>query len=320
MKKISLPILKEHLTSFLSKYFDENAVQDCVDVILYAELHNKDGQGLLKLTGTEPLQAVKPKKPIEIEEPTKLSALISGHQNPSFHVAKTATDICIQKAKEHGFGIVGANGIYSSTGALGFYTEKAANQGLITYACARSPGAVAPFGLNVPLFGTNPFSWSFPTQGKPVVFDMATSAITFYELVLAKMRGQEIPNGLAIDKDGQITTNPTEAMEGGILPFDKGYKGSALAMMVELLSGPLVGSSYCDYKTFDQDWGFFILSFRPDLLVELDTFKKYSTDLVNIIRDNGAKVPGDNGHHFATEVLNKDYIEIEDQIVDLLSI
>ena len=141
MNRVSISELREKLLVFLRGYFSEAAAQDCIDVILYAELRAKSGQGLLKLLGTEPLQSIKAESPILMEERTKLSAILSGNKNPSFHIAQKATNICIQKAKEYGFGVVGANGIFSSTGALGFYTEKAANAGLIAYACARSPGA-----------------------------------------------------------------------------------------------------------------------------------------------------------------------------------
>ncbi len=285
---------------------------------MYAEHRNKVGQGLLKLMGTEPLQAVKPDLAWQIDEKTKLSALIHGNKNPSFHVAQVATRLCLEKALEHGFGIIGVNGIYSSTGALGYYVEKLANSGLIAFACARSPGAVSPFGLHVPLFGTNPFAWAFPTLQEPVVFDMATSAITYYELVLAKMRGERIPPDVAVDKLGQLTDDPAAAMTGGILPFDKGYKGSALSMMVEVLSGPLVNAAFCDYKSFDKDWGFLIFAFSPSLLTDSDQFKAAASDLTSIIRDHGAVVPGDNGRLFEKKIHVEGLMNVDDEIAELL--
>jgi L-2-hydroxycarboxylate dehydrogenase (NAD+) len=320
MRSIPIDTLKNATLSFLEKFFPSDVAQDCVDVIFYAELRGKTGQGLLKLLGTEPLQSIKSTASIEIIERTKLSASINGNKNPSFCVAKRATDICIKKANDFGVGIVGVNGIYSSTGALGFYTEKAAKEGLVSYCCARSPGSVAPFGMSIPLFGTNPFSWAFPTNNDPIVFDMATSAITFYELVLAKMRGENIPQGVAVDKEGNLTQYPHEAMRGGILPFDKGYKGSALSMMVEILSGPLVGSSYCDYQTFDKDWGFFIMSFQPNLLVEKDEFIKGTSDIAGIIRQNNADAPSDRGRKIKSLNLKKGTIDVEDSVAALLRV
>lgn len=320
MKRVSLGDLQIKTQSFLEKYFPKEVAQDCAEVILYAELRNKNGQGLLKLMGTEPLQNVIADKPIDFNHRTPLSALISGNKNPSFHIAQTATRLCIEKAKTHGFGIVGANGIYSSTGALGFYAEKVAQEGLIAFCCARSPGSMAPFGLSVPLFGTNPFAWAFPTAKQPVVFDMATSAITFYELVLAKLRGEKIPADVAVNKLGQLTDDPAEAMDGGILPFDKGYKGSSLSMMVEVFSGPLVNASYCDYETFDKDWGFLIFAIDPNLLVDKESFIRESSDIVNIIHSHGAKVPGDNGRDFEKKLKEQGFFELDDEIAELIEI
>ena len=319
-KQVDISELKSKLQIFLKKYFDNEAARLCHEVIMYAEMRNKNGQGLLKLIGTEPLQDVKPTDEIQVQERRKISATVSGNGNPSFAVAQKATETCLEKAKESGFGIVGANGIFSSTGALGFYSEKIAKEGLIGFCCARSPGATAPFGTNVPLFGTNPFSWALPTQSAPVVFDMATSAITFYELVMAKVRGDKIPEGLAVNKKGELTTDPSEAMSGGILPFDKGYKGSALSMIVEVLSGPLVGASFCDYKTFDKDWGFLVFAIDPELLVSVDDFKKETQEIVDLVRSHGSPVPGDNGRRYEKEALDRGTLPVDAPIVELLGL
>jgi L-2-hydroxycarboxylate dehydrogenase (NAD+) len=320
MKKVSIELLEEKLLSFLKGFFSASEAKDCKDAILYAELRHKTGQGLLKLMGTEPLQGIKATAPLSIDHRTKISALITGSKNPSFSIAQTATRICLEKVSENGFGIVGANGIFSSTGALGFYAEQIAAKGYIGFCCARSPGATAPFGLSIPLFGTNPFAWSFPTKDHPVTFDMATSAITFYELVLAKMRGEKIPSGVAVDKNGLMTQDPTEAMAGGILPFDKSYKGSSLSMVVELLSGPLVGASFCDYETFDKDWGFLIFAIDPHVLVDRSSFIDNATQLVDIIRKNGGIVPGDNGREHELKCRQTGILDIDDEIAELLSI
>lgn len=192
---------------------------------------------------------------------------------------------------------------------------------------ARSPGAIAPFGTTTPLFGTNPIAFAFPTTAQPIVFDMATAAITWYELVLAKMRGEAIPDGVAIDATGALTTNPAAAMQGGILPFDKAYKGAGLAMMVEMMAGPLVGAAFCDCKTFDQDWGFFVLAFQPDLLVDAATFKQQATELAEIVTaqdkaDGTGKVrlPGTRGRQHAAQVLQSDELWIEDEAAILLGL
>ncbi len=320
MKKIEINKLEIAANNFLNTYFEPEVSRHCLDVIMHAELSGKSTQGFLKLMGTVPLQSIKAINELKITHRSKLSASIEGNKNPSFHIAQTATQIAIDKVKDHGFGIVGANGIFSSTGAIGYYSEQIAKAGYIGFCCARSPGTVAPFGIPIPLFGTNPLSWAFPTNNDPIVFDMATSAITFYELVLAKMRGEKIPEGLAIDNIGDMTTDPQEAMVGGVLPFDKGYKGSSLSMMVEILSGPLVNASSCDYETFDKDWGFLVLAIDPEILVNKKEFLNNTSELVNIIRDKGGRLPNDNSKANKARLLSDGYINIEDEVATLLDI
>lgn len=88
--------------------------------------------------------------------------------------------------------------------------------------------------------GTNPISIAIPSNDGPVVLDMATSAIAFTEIVRCKKLGQKIPEGVAISKDGTLTTDPEEALGGAILPFG-GYKGSGLGIIIQLLGGAFVG-------------------------------------------------------------------------------
>ena len=89
-------------------------------------------------------------------------------------------------------------------------------------------------------------------------------------------------------------------------------------MIVEILSGPLIGSSYCDYQTFDKDWGFFILAIDPQILTERDEFIENTTNMTDLIRANGGIVPGDSGRAHEKNVLESGFIEIEDKIAELL--
>jgi LDH2 family malate/lactate/ureidoglycolate dehydrogenase len=124
-------------------------------------------------------------------------------------------------------------------------------------------------------------AFGFPTVDNPIVFDMAASAITYFGLVQAKALGQSIPDDVAIDCDGNPTTDPAAAMKGSILPFDRSYKGSGLAMVVELLAGVASGASYI----FDKgDWGSTFIAFSPSMLMDVSEFKRRSADLVSKIK------------------------------------
>jgi Malate/L-lactate dehydrogenase len=123
------------------------------------------------------------------------------------------------------------------------------------------------------MFGTNPIGFGFPAAADSIVFDMATSALTWYGLVLARARGDAIPADVAVDASGEPTTDPAHAMEGALLPFDRGFKGAGLGMAVEILAGPLVGAAFC---AIEGEWGNTIIALDPGLLVDGERFKDAS--------------------------------------------
>jgi LDH2 family malate/lactate/ureidoglycolate dehydrogenase len=249
--------------------------------------------------------------------------LIDGGANPAPLVSQVATDVVIEKAKARGLGIVGVRNIFSSNGAQAFYAERMANEGLIGVALARSPASFAPFDSIDPLFGTNPIGFGFPTNGEPLVFDMATSAMTWYGLVLAKARGEKIPEKIAIDKNGNQTTDPTQAMDGALLPFDGGYKGSGLGMIVEILGGPLVGAAYAQ---LEGEWGALFLAIDPNILVDSENFKASCSDLIRKVKGSRKRtgiteirLPGERALMARNEAERTGFVEVDDSILKELN-
>lgn len=119
--------------------------------------------------------------------------------------------------------------------------EALANDGLVAFAFTPSHAWVAPAGGTRPTFGTNPVAFGWPRPGsEPFVFDFATSAVARGEIELRSRAGLSIPEGWGIDSEGKSTTDATAALAGAMLTFG-GHKGSALAAMVELIAGPLIG-------------------------------------------------------------------------------
>nr|WP_242696596.1 Ldh family oxidoreductase [Bordetella bronchiseptica] len=108
--------------------------------------------------------------------------------------------------------------------------------------CGCQDGAVRG---NTPVYGTNPLAFAAPRKGhSPLVFDLATSAVAFGEIRLAAQHGESLPQGYGLDAQGQPTTSPEAIIAGGsLLPFGA-HKGSALAMMVELLSAALTDGAF----------------------------------------------------------------------------
>ncbi len=287
--------LKEKITqTFLENGFNNLDTQRTVDYLLWAEMSGNKTQGLVKMTGSGSLQSIKAQYEPKVERDTKLSQLIDGGANSAPVVASLGTEVAIAKAKEHGFAIVGARNTFSSNGAQAYYAEKIANEDLIGIVCSRSPASTAGFGSIDPIFGTNPLGYAFPTNDKPFVFDMATSAMTFYGLVLAKAKNVSIPEDIAIDKNGQPTTDPSEAMTGALLPFDHSYKGSGLGMLVETLAGPLINGAWVDNKDFNKEWGSVFIAIDPNLLIDIADFKSNASQMIEDILS--ARTANENSH------------------------
>lgn len=315
--------MKASITSILQQNFSEDEANKIADYFIWAEMSGNKTQGLLKMTGTEPIQNVRPTSEIKVVRDRKLSQLIDAGANPAPLVSQIATETAISKAKEHGFGIVGVNNIHTSNGAQAFYAEKIAKHDLIGIVLARSSAAAAAFGGIEPVFGTNPIAFSFPTKNEPLVFDMATTAMTWYGLVLAKARGEQIPENVAVDKDGNPTTDPGEAMNGALLSFDRSYKGSGLGMVVEMLGGPLVGASY---GQVEGDWGSLFIALDPDMLVDIETFKANSTDLIEKIKGaktqegSSIRIPGEKSYLSLAECQESGQVEVDDVILQTIGI
>jgi LDH2 family malate/lactate/ureidoglycolate dehydrogenase len=324
--EISIKELREKvLTTFTENGFSPEDSEKIWEYLLWAEMSGNSTQGIIKMTGTEPLQNIKPKYEIKIDRDKKLSQLIDGGANPAPLVSSHATEVAIQKAKEHGFGIVGVRNTFSSNGAQAYYAEKIAEADLIGIVCSRSPASTTGFGSIDPLFGTNPIGFGFPTSDGPFVFDMATSAMTFYGLVLATSRGESIPENMAIDSEGNQTTDPEAAMDGALLSFDRSYKGAGLGMIVEMLAGPLVNSAWIDNKTFTEEWGSLFIAIDPDLLVDIETFKANATDLITKVKSSRKavsieeiRIPGESARANRNKAGNSGFVDVEEAILKKL--
>lgn len=213
--KIALKDLRQKIMDILDQRFSQEDSRQIAEVLMWADMSRIKPMGVAKLTGTEPLQNIKPLHEVRIMRDTKLSQLINAGGHPAPLVSQQATAVAIQKAKEHGFGIVGVHNTFSSNLTQAYYVEKIAREDLIGISMARSPASTAPFDSIDPLFGTNPIGFSFPTNDEPLVFDMTTAAMTWSGLVLAKARGEVLPDNIAIDVNGNPTNDPASAMGGG---------------------------------------------------------------------------------------------------------
>jgi len=201
-----------------------------------------------------------------------------------------AIKTAISKARVSNVGVVGTFNTSQSCGALGFYAEQIANAGMIGLLMVTSPEFVAPHGAKQPILGTNPITCAVPTDQGTFLMDQATAAFPWFGLLEAKTAGIQIPEGVAYDSEGQPTRDPNAALKGALRTFDRGYKSSNLALMVELLAGPLVGAAHVN-KLSAKNWGNLVIAINPSMLGDASTFYKSAGEVLERVR-NADKLPG----------------------------
>ena len=235
---------------------------------------------------------------ITIEKETPAMALINGNSGFGQAVSYKAMQIAIKKAKEMGIACVGVHNS-NHFGVTGFYSDLALRENCIGLVIANTDPAIAPLGGKKALIGTNPIALGIPSDTYMTV-DMATSVTARGKIIESRRKGLDLPDGWALDKDGNPTNNPEEALEGSILPFG-GFKGYALSLLIEVLTGPLVQAGYGNgvsgTASPDKDCtkGDLYIVIDPSKFGDFDEFKANTEDFVSQVRATGENVaiPGD---------------------------
>ncbi|XP_015111575.1 uncharacterized protein LOC107037512 [Diachasma alloeum] len=179
------------------------------------------------------------------------TALVDGQNGLGQVIGKFSMELAIKKAKTFGIGMVSARGS-NHYGICGYYSLMATDECLIGFTCTNTSPLLVPTRSTTASLGTNPLSLAMKTHDArdEFVLDMATTAVALGKIEVAVTKGQEIPEGWALGKDGKVTKNPAEAYETTkLMPLggsqeNSGYKGYGLATMVEVLCGVLSGSHF----------------------------------------------------------------------------
>ncbi|WP_324764284.1 Ldh family oxidoreductase (plasmid) [Sinorhizobium meliloti] len=190
-----------------------------------------------------------------------------GFANPAFELG---LPVLAERARKHGIAALAINDC-THFSALWPEAEALTGEGLAGLVMCPSYATVAPTGGNKPLLGTNPFAFGWPRAGKPpYVFDFATSVAARGEIELHRRAGKPLPEGWALDAQGNPTTDPEAALAGAMLPFG-GHKGSAIGTMIELLAGIMIGDltspevlDYLGTTTLAPFHGELIVAFSPE--------------------------------------------------------
>lgn len=272
--KIAIEKARETSNKILQKFgFSDEDAQLITRNLIEAELVEKRTHGLIRILALKKQMesekiTIKGEEEIISESPIHLH--INGKNKPGFIVIYKSLEKAISKAKESGIVMVGLKDLGYASSYIGDYAREATKEDLIFIGFNNSPGGLVPHGSKKELWGTDPLTVGVPTNSIPVILDMASAQITWGELLLAKQEGRTIEEGVAIDTDGKMTTDPSKAMEGGLLPF-AGYKGSGLAFIVELIAGALTGSRV-GYAV-PGGWGTFYILIDPQKFRSLAEFK-----------------------------------------------
>lgn len=198
-------------------------------------------------------------------------------------------------ARSHHFGVAGAP------------VEAASRRGYMALAFSNAPSAMAPWGGTKPLFGTNPIAFACPRRdGEPLLIDLSLSKVARGKVMLAKKKGEPIPEGWALSEQGRPTTDPDQALSGSMVPAGDA-KGAALALMVELLTAGLAGShfgfqasSFFDAEGGAPNIGQLILLFDPSRFSA--DFVDHAEQLFAAMQDQpGVRLPGDRRYALRRE-------------------
>src|SRR5437879_9279121 len=254
--------------------YDGEEARIIADHVIDAALCGYEYSGLAKILNIPEHRRFRlPRRAMRILHETEVSALYDGGNNVGMLAMYHAANATIAKAAAHGIAIVGVTDSWMS-GRSAYFVEMIAKAGLVAIHTASSGSSVAPYGGTRPVLGTNPIAFALPGADGPLVLDMGTSAFMGTDLALRVRLGTPLPEGVAIDLDGNPTRDAKAARDGALLPFG-GHKGFGLGLIVAafgLLGGGALGP--------DQSAGYVFIAFRPDLLVPLADLERELAALI----------------------------------------
>jgi LDH2 family malate/lactate/ureidoglycolate dehydrogenase len=298
-RRYSADALRRHSAAILRGLAVPPADAELVaDSLVAADLRGVDSHGvhLLALYFNRIRSgAIRAKTEVTLVRDDGSTLLLDGGLGMGQVAGLRAIDLACERALAHGAAAVA---VRESThlGALGYYTLRAAERGIIALAFQNGPAFVPAFGGLTGLFSTNPFSYGIPAlEEPPIVYDVATTAVAGNKLNLARVKGAPIPLGWATDSRGVPTTDPNQASLDHLQWFG-GHKGFGLALLVEILAGVLTGSSFTKQEHTASALGgrdrvakgYVFLALDPERFVGRDEFRRRTDAL---IRDVHASEP-----------------------------
>ena len=292
----------------LSSYGCDQLNADCVaTTVTHAERDGSVSHGLFRIPGY--VASLKSKKVNGVSRPsntflTQNAIRVEGDYGFAPVAIKVGLPDLIQTTNNHGVGVLTITNTHHFA-ALWHETETLAENNLIGIACTAYKPSVAPAGAKKPLFGTNPISFAWPRKNNtPVVYDMATSTMAMGEVQVAARDGHKVPYGTGLNKEGEKTDDPSQIANGGVLLTFGDYKGSAIAMMIELLAAGLVGDLF-SFEAKEEDnndggparGGEFIMALSPELIAGKNWNEHAESFFEQMTSLEGVRLPGARRHN-----------------------
>ena len=296
--------------------YDAEEARIIADHVMDAALCGYEYSGLPKILNVveHPLLR-EPRRRMRVLRETANSVLYDGGNHNGMITMYRATQAAIAKARDHGMAVVGVNNSWMS-GRSAYYVEMAARAGMVSIHSVSSRAHVAAPGSTGPANGTNPIAFAFPTLGEPLVIDLGTSAFMGTDLQFRERLGSLLPEGVAMDVQGQLTRDPLKVAT--LLPFG-GYKGFALALAMQAL-GVLAGAGFGD----DKIYGYLIMAINPELMLSGEDFRRHMSEMMARVkatpRQPGVdeiRLPGERSSRERAR-LAREGLEIDRKIHDLL--
>ena len=316
----------EHLRAFCAQVFEHFGVPEddaalAAEVLAAADLRGIDSHGVGRLHtyfDMLSLGRINPTPTVTVVRETPSTATVDGDNGLGLVVGPKANAIAMEKAGACGSGWVSVRNT-NHYGIAGWYVLEALKRDLIGWSMTNTTKLVQPLWGGERMLGTNPIAIAFPAlEEPPMVIDLATSAVAYGKVEMAKRRGESIPRGWAIGADGGDTDDPQGMIDGGALaPLGSfremgGHKGYCLAAMVDVLCAVLSGANWGPFcppfalrqeepaRSVGKGIGHFFGAMRIDGFVEPDEFKRQMDDWIRTMRATrpqpgspGVVIPGD---------------------------
>ena len=275
--------------------------QSTAQALVAAEMEGLSGHGLSRVAlYAQHLRQgrVDGKAKARIARKTGATCLVDAAGGLAFPACALAVREAIKRAQRHGIAFAGVTNSHHF-GAAAYHLAPVAQAGLVGLAFTNSPSAINAWGGKKAFFGTNPIAAVFPRKGAdPVVVDLSLTEVVRGKIMLYAKEGKPIPLGWAVDKDGNPTTDPKAALTGSLTAIG-GVKGTALALMVEILAVALTGAAF----SFENDSyfepggkpriGHAILAIDPEALAGADSYSSRLEALIaKMLGDSGVRLPG----------------------------